>query len=103
MEHGTNKGKIKYAKRNSELTKTNKIKNELFSLAQNEINEKKKISNEPFSFSSLVVNVENNKKVEPDLKLKNINFEEKKISYDSSCDSSNEDNSSDISCDEEEI
>ena len=53
MEHGTNKGKIKYAKRNSELTKTNKIKNELFSFAQNEINEKKKISNEHFLFHLL--------------------------------------------------
>ena len=103
MEHGSNKGKIKYTKRNSELTRTNKIKNELFSLAQKEINEKKKIINEPFSFSSLAVNVEKHKKTEKNLKLKNINIQDKQILNDSSCDSSKEDNSSDLSCDEEEI
>jgi len=32
MEHEANKGKIKYAKRNSELTKTNKIKMNYFLL-----------------------------------------------------------------------
>ena len=104
MEHDSNKEKIKCIKRNSEFARTNKIKNKLFSFAQNEINEKKKIANEPFSFSSLTVFGSNNKKLEPNLELKNNNIDEKKITNDSSCDSSsNEDNSSDLSCDEEEI
>jgi len=103
MENGSNQGKIKCSKRKSEIARTNKIKSELFSLTQNEINEKKKVTNEPFSFSSLLVNVKNHKKQESNIKLKNINFDEKKISNDSSCDSSHEDNSSDLSCDEEEI
>ena len=103
MEHDSNKGAIKYIKRKSEFTKANKIKNELFSFAQNEINEKKKIANEPFSFSSQTVYGENKIKFEPNLVLKHKNIIEKKISNDSSYDSSNGDNSSDLSCDEEEI
>ena len=42
MEHESNKYKAQYFKRKSAIQKTNKIKNELFSLAQNEVNEKKK-------------------------------------------------------------
>ena len=99
MELDSNKGKIKIIKRKSEFKKTNKIKNELFSFAQNEINEKKKISNEPFSFSSQTIN----EKCEPNLVLKHNNIIEKKLSNDSSCDSSNEENSSDLSCVEEDI
>ena len=38
MEHETNKENTKYIKRRSDIQKINKIKNELFSLAQNEIN-----------------------------------------------------------------
>jgi len=103
MEHDLNKRKIKYIKRESDFAKTNKIKNELFSFAQHEINEKKKISNEIFSFSSQNVNGENNKKLGPNLELKNNNIIEKKISNNSSFDSRDEENSSDLSCDEEEI
>ena len=99
MEHDSNKGKIKYIKRKSEFTKANKIKNELFSFAQNEINEKKKISNEPFSFSSQTIN----EKCEPNLVLKPNNIIEKKLSNDSSFYSSDEENSSDLSCVEEDI
>ena len=101
MEHKSNKEKVKYNKRKSACYKTNKIKNELFSLAQNEINEKKKIVNELFSFSSFAINNENNKKLEHKIDLKNINFDDKKISNDSSNDSSDLENSSDLSCDVE--
>jgi len=78
MENGSNQGKIICSKRKSEIARTNKIKSELFSLTQNEINEKKKVTNELFSFSSLLVNVENHKKQESNIKLKNINLDEKK-------------------------
>ena len=103
MEHKSNEQKAKYIKRRSEVHKTNKIKNELFSLAQNEINEKKKIANEPFSFSSQTVYGENKIKFEPNLVLKHKNIIEKKISNDSSCDISDLENSSDLSCDAENI
>ena len=99
MEYDSNKGKINSIKRKSEFTKANKIKNELFSFAQNEIKEKIKIANEPFSFSSQKI-IE---KSEPNLVLKHNNIVEKKLSNDSSCDSSSEENSSDLSCDEEDI
>ncbi len=102
MEHDSNKGKIKYIKRESDFAKTNKIKNKLFCFAQDEINEKKKIANEPFSFSSQTVYGENNKKEEQNLDLKNNNIIVKKILNDSSC-VSEEENSSDLSCDEEGI
>ena len=103
MEHDSNKGKIKYIKKKSDFTKANKIKNKLFSFAQDEIKEKKKIANEPFSFSSLKIVGENIKKLEPNLVLENNNYVKKKLSNDSSCDSSNEDNSSDLSCVEEDF
>ena len=103
MEHKSNEQKAKYIKRRSEVHKTNKIKNELFSLAQNEINEKKKIVNELFSFSSFAVNHENTKNLENKIDLKNINVDDKKISNDSSCDISDLENSSDLSCDDENI
>ena len=99
MELDSNKGKIKIIKRKSEFKKTNKIKNELFSFAQNEINEKKKIANEPFSFLFQTIN----EKSEPNIVLKHNNIIEKKLSNDSSFYSSDEENSSDLSCDEEEI
>ena len=103
MEQKSNKEKSKCIKRNSAIHKANRIKNELFSLAQNEINEKKKVVNELFSFSSYAVNDGNTKKLENNIDLKKINIEEKKISNDSSCDSSDLENSSDLSCDAEKI
>ena len=103
MEQKSNKEKSKCIKRNSAIHKANRIKNELFSLAQNEINEKKKIVNELFSFSSFAVNDGNKKKIENNIDLKKNNVEDKKISNDSSCDNSDLENSSDISCDDEKI
>ena len=103
MEQKSNKEKSKCIKRNSAIHKANRIKNELFSLAQNEINEKKKVVNELFSFSSYAVNDGNTKKLENKIDLKKINVDDKKISNDSSCDSSDLENSSDLSCDDEKI
>ena len=103
MEQKSNKEKSKCIKRNSAIHKANRIKNELFSLAQNEINEKKKVVNELFSFSSFAVNDGNKKKIENNIDLKKNNVEDKKISNDSSCDNSDLENSSDISCDDEKI
>ena len=103
MEQIPNKEKTKFTKRKSAIHKANRIKNELFSLAQNEINEKKKVVNELFSFSSFAVNHENSKNLEHKIDLKNINVDDKKISNDSSCDSSDLEHSSDLSCDAEKI
>ena len=63
---------------------------------------RKKIVNELFSFSSYAVN-ENTKKLEPKIDMKNVDVNVKKISVDSSFESSELDNSSDLSCEVENI
>ncbi len=94
-------------KRHSEFSKMNRIRLELFSFAQNEINEKKKLVNDKnFSFSNKLMEEkkenQNQKEIhrEP---LKNKIIKNNKISNDSSDITDEEENSSDISCEEEDI
>ena len=97
-------------KRRSELGKNNKIRMQLLSLTQSEINEKKKKINDNFSFSSNLIkgNMENthngNKQEKKEAKpiIKKISLVSEKTLNDSS-DISDEENSSDLSCVEEEI
>ena len=97
-------------KRRSELGKNNKIRMQLLSLTQSEINEKKKKINDNFSFSSNLIkgNMENtyngNKQEKKEKKpiTKKISLASEKTLNDSS-DISDEENSSDLSCVEEEI
>ena len=104
------KNKISKIKRNSEFSKTNRIRLDLFSFEKNEINEKKKQENDPFSFSSRIFDekIETKKdeldKVEPKLINKQISLDSKKTSDDSfssDMDDSDEE-SSEMSCVEEE-
>ena len=97
-------------KRRSELGKNNKIRMQLLSLTQSEINEKKKKINDNFSFSSNLIkgNMENphnrNKQEKKESKpiIKKISLVSEKTLNDSS-NISDEENSSDLSCVEEEI
>lgn len=96
--------KNNFLKRRSELDRTNRIRLELFSLAKNEINEKKKVVNSIFSFStnSIKPKDENQNIKDSNLITKQISLESKNTLNDSS-EINEEENSSDISCDEEEI
>ena len=99
----------KNLKRNSEFQKTNRIRLDLFSFAKNEINEKKeKERNTGFSFSNKIFH-EKNEESEKDLKkdktksiIKAISLNSQKTSNDSFSEMSEED-SSEISCDEDEL
>ena len=99
----------KNLKRNSEFQKTNRIRLDLFSFAKNEINEKKeKERNTGFSFSNKIFD-EKNEESQKDLKkdqtksiIKAISLNSQKTSNDSFSEMSEED-SSEISCDEDEI
>ena len=104
------KNKISKLKRNSEFSKTNRIRLDLFLFEKNEINEKQKQENDPFSFSSRIFEekTETKKdeldKVEPKLINKQISLDSKKTSDDSfssDMDDSDEE-SSEMSCVEEE-
>ena len=92
-------------KKRSEISKNNRIRLELFSLAQEELNEKKKVINVNFSFSNQTVapkeekaNVEESK-----LMTKKISIASQNTLNDSSDMSDIEEDSSDMSCEEEEI
>ena len=97
-------------KRRSELGKNNKIRMQLLSLTQSEINEKKKMINDNFSFSSNLIkgnmeSLHNGTKQEKKEKkpiIKKISLASEKTLNNSS-DISDEENSSDLSCVEEEI
>ena len=99
----------KNLKRNSEFQKTNRIRLDLFSFAKNEITEKKeKERSTGFSFSHQIFD-EKNEELEKDLKkdqtksiIKAISLNSQKTSNDSFSEMSEED-SSEISCDEDEI
>ena len=98
-------------KRNSEFAKTNRIRLELFSFEKSEIKEKQKQENELFSFStkidddkteSKIVELEKN---ETKFINKQISLHSKKTSNDSfssDMDDSDSEESSQMSCDEEE-
>ena len=92
-------------KKSSELVKNNKIRLQLFSLTQNEINEKKKLINGNFSFSSNIIKGKmesKQEKKETKPIIKKISLASEKTLNDSS-DNSEVENSSDLSCVEEEI
>ena len=92
-------------KRKSEISKNNRIRLELFSLAQEELNVKKKDLNGNFSFSSQLVAPKEQKETEEESKLmsKKISIGSKDTLNDSSDMSDIEEDSSDMSCEEEEI
>mgnify|MGYP006873158655 CR=1 FL=1 len=98
------------SKRKSEFDKNNKIRLQLLSFAQSEINEKKKSIIGNFSFSSDLFKknmeeAQNTTKLEKkEIKpiIKQISLASQKTLNDSS-DISEEENSSDLSCVEEEI
>ena len=97
-------------KKRSELDKNNKIRFQLLSLTQSEINEKKNLINDNFSFSSNLIqrnkestnNTTKQEKKETKPIIKQTSLESKNTLNDSS-DISDEENSSDLSCVEEEI
>ena len=97
-------------KRRSELDKTNRIRSQLLSFAQSEINEKKDLVNGNFSFSSNILKrneEENHNLIKQDKKetkpiIKKISLASEQTLNDSS-DISEVENSSDLSCVEEEI
>ena len=97
-------------KKRTELDKNNKIRLQLLSLTQSEINEKKNLINDNFSFSSNLIkgNKEStNNTIKQERKetkpiIKQISLASTKTLNDSS-DISDEENSSDLSCVEEEI
>ena len=75
---------IKNPKRNSEFSKTNRIRLDLFSFEKNEIKEKQKQENDIFSFSTRINDekIETKKveleKVEPKFITKQISLDSKK-------------------------
>lgn len=93
-------------KRNSEFSKTNRIRLELFSFEKNEINERQK--NDSFSFTTMKVEEKKEPKGVEEEKVKSkfinkhISLDSKKTSDDSLDSSDIEDESSDMSCCEEE-
>jgi len=101
MEQQTTNDKSK--KRNSFFAKTNRIRLNLFSLAKNEIDEKKKSKNDCFSFNPK--NFQFQDQIQNNLIKQAI---DKKISLDTqkssnvSSDIDEEENSSDLSSDEDE-
>ena len=107
------KNKISKLKRNSEFSKTNRIRLELFSFEKNEIKEKQKQKkeNELFSFLTKINDekAETKKvefeKVEPKFITKQISLDSKKTtndSFSSDMDDSDSEESSEMSCVEEE-
>ena len=102
---------INNSKRNSEFSKTNRIRLDLFSFEKNEIKEKQKQENDIFSFSTRINDekIETKKveleKVEPKFITKQISLDSKKTSNDSfssDMDDSDNEDSSEMSCVEEE-
>ena len=91
--------------RKSETSKNNRIRFELFSLAQEELNEKKKDICGNFSFSCQTVAPKEEKSTEKESKLmvRKNSIGSQNTLTDSSDMSDIEENSSDISCEEEEI
>ena len=89
-------------KRKSECTKTNKIRLELFSLAQTEINEKQKLEKDCFSFSNQSFK-ETKERPQSKFISKKISLNSGKTANDSLDMSSDEEESSQMSCEEEEI
>lgn len=89
-------------KRKSEFTKTNKIRLELFSLAQTEINEKQKLEKDCFSFSNQSFK-ETKERPQSKFISKKISLNSGKTANDSLDMSSDEEESSQMSCEEEEI
>ena len=92
-------------KRRSEISKNNRIRLELFSLAQEELNEKKKALCGNFSFSSQSIVPKEEKPTSEESKLMNkkISIGSQNTLDDSSDMSDIEEDSSDMSCEEEEI
>ena len=105
------KNKISKLKRNSEFSKANRIRLDLFSFEKNEIKEKQKQENDIFSFSTVInddkpetkkIEIE---KIEPKIINKQISLESKNTSDDSvssDMDDSEDEESSEMSCSEEE-
>ena len=90
-------------KRKSEFLKANRIRLALFSFEQKEINEKKKVAEESFSFSNQSYK-EQKEKPESKNMEKKISITSHKTANDSFDICSDEENdSSEMSCDEEEI
>ena len=100
--------KINNLKRKPQLRKANRIRSNLFSLAKDEISEQKEQVNNCFSFSNKSFEEKNDlekeiKKEEPKSIVKQISISSQKTSIDSSSDLSDfEEDSSDMSCEEEE-
>ena len=98
-----------FLKRRSEFSRTNRIRLDLFSFAKNEINEKKKGANDRFYFSNRAFEEKKEKKEIQEKKreskfiTKKISLESQKTSNDSSDLSDMEEDSSEMSCEEEEI
>ena len=97
---------INNSKRNSEFSKTNRIRLDLFSFEKNKIREKQKQENDIFSFSTRINDEKiEMKKVEPKFISKQISLDSKKTSNDSfssDMDDSDNEDSSEMSCVEEE-
>ena len=96
-------------KRKSEFSRTNRIRLDLFSFEKNEIIEKKKKGINYFSFSNKSNEEDNNKKKEkiinkdePEKLLKKISFKTQKTSNDSNVTETELEDSSEISCEEED-
>lgn len=91
-------------KRKSEFAKTNKIRLALFSFAQTELNEKQKLEKKFFSFSNQSFEKTNEKPESKFITKKfSLNSNSYKTANDSLDMSSDEEESSQMSCDEEEI
>ena len=92
-------------KRKTEISKNNRIRLELFSLAQEELNEKKKVLCGNFSFSCQLVAPKEEKSTPEESKLivKKISIASQNTLNDSSDMSDIEENSSHMSCEEEGI
>ena len=92
----------KNIKRKIEISRTKKIRLDLFSFAKNEINEYQKLHNYSFSFSNQLFEKPKEKK-ESKIIAKTISLNSPKTSNDSFDMSSDEEDSSEMSCDEENI
>ena len=92
---------IKNLKRNSEFFRASKIRLDLFSFAKNEINENKKLHNDSFSFSSQTI--EKPKENKKSKFAKTISINSQKTSNDSFDNNSDQEDSSEMSCDEENL
>ena len=105
------KNKISKLKRNSEFSKTNRIRLDLFTFEKNEIKEKQKQKNDLFSFSTIIkddkpeIKKYEPEKAEPKIITKQISLDSKKTSDDSlssDMNDSEDEESSEMSCVEEE-